>query len=97
MIILDEPCSGLDPGAREQFLATLHDVLQRPNCPTMVMITHHIEEILPATKRVLVMESGKIIRDGTPEEIVIEETLQQIYGTAPAKIELQSGRRWPIW
>ena len=97
MIILDEPCSGLDPGAREKFLATLHDVLQRPNCPTMVMITHHIEEILPATKRVLVMESGKIVRDGTPEEIVTEETLQQIYGDAPARIEMQSGRRWPIW
>lgn len=97
IIILDEPCSGLDPGARETFLRALHDVLERPGCPTMVMITHHIEEILPATKRVLVMKHGKIVRDGTPNKILTKETLQQIYGTAPAKIEMQSGRRWPIW
>ena len=97
MIILDEPCSGLDPGAREQFLITLQDVLRRPECPTLVMITHHIEEILPAIRRVLVMEAGKLLRDGTPSEILTEHTLERIYGLCPARILVQTGRRWPIW
>ena len=97
MIILDEPCSGLDPGARERFLETLSSVLQRPNCPTMVMITHHIEEILPATQKIVVMEHGEIVADGSPKSVLNSSTVNRIYGTTPSDIIESSGRYWPIW
>lgn len=97
LIVLDEPCIGLDPGAREQFLATLEKVLAKPDGPTLVMVTHHIEEILPAIERVLVVADGRIATEGTPQEVLTAPVLEGVYGKSPERIEVVNGRRWPIW
>ena len=97
MIVLDEPCSGLDPGARERFLALLDRVLQSDNPPTLVMVTHHVEEILPAMDHVLIMSEGQIKYEGTKSKVVTAEALGEIYGDVPKKIVVEEGRYWPIW
>lgn len=47
LLILDEPCAGLDPTAREQFLHFLQRLGSRKQSPTLVLVTHHVEEIMP--------------------------------------------------
>ncbi len=55
VLILDEPCAGLDPVARERFLHWLQNISDRPGAPSLVMVTHHVEEILPCMTHVLIL------------------------------------------
>lgn len=66
-IILDEPTAMLDPNGRREVIQTVHDL----NCQegiTVVLITHYMEEVIHAD-RVVVMDDGKIVMDGTPKEV----------------------------
>ena len=56
LMFLDEPCAGLDPGARESLLAALHELARASDATALVFVTHHIEEILPAFEKTLVMK-----------------------------------------
>ena len=47
LLILDEPCTGLDIMAREQLLQLIAKMAEQPKAPTLIYVTHHVEEILP--------------------------------------------------
>lgn len=66
-IVFDEPTAMLDPNGRREVLAAAHE-LNRKKGVTVLLITHYMEEVVDADY-VYVMESGKIIMDGTPREI----------------------------
>ncbi|WP_027108732.1 energy-coupling factor ABC transporter ATP-binding protein [Lacticigenium naphthae] len=67
IIILDEATSMLDPKGRNEVLSTVKDVKKRENL-SVLSITHDIDEAA-AANRVLVIQEGKVVREGTPEEI----------------------------
>jgi len=79
LLVLDEPCSGLDPSARELFLNDLARLARQKQCPTMILVTHHIEEIGAWIKHVLVIKSGKILRTGQTEEVLTDRILSQAF------------------
>ena len=97
LLVLDEPCAGMDPGVRERFLAWLNEALQHPETPTVVLVTHHIEEIVPGFANPLVLSRGRIRSSGPTERVVTRETIESVYGTRLARLEMAGGRRWPIW
>ncbi|WP_432627844.1 energy-coupling factor transporter ATPase [Brotaphodocola sp.] len=66
-IILDEPTAMLDPNGRKEVIATLHELNRKENI-TILLITHYMEEVIDAD-RVIVMDDGKLVMDGTPREI----------------------------
>ncbi|MCR5272787.1 MAG: energy-coupling factor transporter ATPase [Lachnospiraceae bacterium] len=66
-IILDEPTAMLDPNGRKEVLEAVHE-LNRKKGVTVILITHYMEEVVDAD-RVFVMDSGKVVMDGTPREI----------------------------
>lgn len=66
-IIMDEPTAMLDPNGRREVIATLHE-LNRQEKITVLLITHYMEEVIDAD-RVIVMDDGKLVMDGTPREI----------------------------
>lgn len=66
-IVLDEPTAMLDPHGREEVISTI-ERLNREKGITVVLITHHMTEAIRAD-RVIVMDAGKILADGTPREI----------------------------
>ncbi len=68
VLILDEPSAGLDPQGREQLIELLQH-LYRTYKMTIILISHRMEEIARLSSRVLVMSSGKLVLDGTPEEV----------------------------
>lgn len=72
-IVLDEPTAMLDPNGRDEVMSTLLK-LNREHGMTVVLITHYMDEAVPAD-RVVVMDSGKVLTQGTPEEVFSEVEL----------------------
>ncbi|MFO1487011.1 MAG: ABC transporter ATP-binding protein [Verrucomicrobiota bacterium] len=70
LLILDEPCAGLDPAAREQFLQFLQRLGRRRNAPTLVLVTHHVEEIMPVFSHVLMLKAGRVLAAGKKKQMM---------------------------
>ena len=66
-IILDEPTAMLDPNGRKEVIRTVHELNKKEGI-TVLLITHYMEEVIDAD-RVIVMDDGKLVMDGTPREI----------------------------
>jgi iron complex transport system ATP-binding protein len=85
LLLLDEPTAGLDLLAREQVLATVQrmfepEAAQLAPPPTTVMITHHVEELPPATSHVMLLSQGQVAARGTPEQVLRGDVLSRAYG-----------------
>lgn len=80
VLILDEPCAGLDPVAREQFLSWMAEIATWPESPSLVLVTHHVEEILPCISHVLLLRAGRVHQAGRKEAVLTSEALGEIYG-----------------
>jgi iron complex transport system ATP-binding protein len=91
LLILDEPCAGLDPVARELFLRWLEELLRRPGSPALVLVTHHVEEILPGISHVLLMRDGQTLAAGPKAEVLTSESLSATYGS-PVRLEADGER-----
>ena len=66
-IVLDEPTAMLDPNGRKEVIRTAHE-LNRKKGVTIILITHYMEEVVDADK-VIVMDQGKVVMQGTPREV----------------------------
>ena len=92
LLLLDEPTAGLDILAREQILATVQRMFEDGDSPTtVVLITHHIEELPPATSQVLVLSEGRCAAQGHPREVLSEQMLSAVY-KCPVQIRRSNGR-----
>jgi iron complex transport system ATP-binding protein len=80
LLILDEPCSGLDPVARELFLDDLERLTAQAGAPALVLVTHHIEEIGPWITHVLALRAGEVVAAGRKPEILTPQTLERAFG-----------------
>ena len=86
-IILDEPTAMLDPNGRKDVMATVHE-LNRKEGMTIVHITHYMEEAVDAD-RVIVMDGGHVVMDGTPREVFSRvEELRALSLCVPQATEL---------
>ncbi len=91
VLILDEPCAGLDPAAREHFLQFLQRLGKTKNAPTLVLVTHHVEEIMPVFSHVLILKSGRVLAAGTKPEMLETGMLSQAFN-ARARLQTRAGR-----
>ena len=86
-IVLDEPTAMLDPQGREEVMRTV-ERLNREKGITVVLITHHMTEAIRAD-RVIVMDRGKILTDGTPKQVFPQVELLKSAGlSVPATTQL---------
>ncbi|QDU87697.1 putative ABC transporter ATP-binding protein YlmA [Pirellulimonas nuda] len=97
LLVLDEPCAGMDPGARERFLAWLRSLIASPQTPAVLLVTHHVEEITPGFENTLVMAEGRVAAAGPTADVLTPELLGRVYATPIKRIERSGGRLWPIW
>ncbi|MGE3243442.1 MAG: ABC transporter ATP-binding protein [Pirellulales bacterium] len=97
LLVLDEPCAGMDPGVRERFLHWLNTCVATPETPAVIFVTHHIEEIMPGIERTLILRNGRVHAAGPTHAVVSRETIEEVYDTRLARIESSAGRLWPIW
>lgn len=91
VLILDEPCAGLDPVAREQFLAWMSEISSWPESPSLIMVTHHVEEILPCISHIFLLKGGQVLHQGEKSKVLTSSALSTLYG-APVKLSQKAGR-----
>ena len=82
ILILDEPAAGLDPVARENFLAKLGTLMKAPSGPVILYVTHHVEEIIPAFTHVLMLRQGRAVSQGTVASALTAGNLGKVFGQA---------------
>ncbi len=88
LLIMDEPCAGLDLYEREKMLAEVERLGERDI--TVVYVTHHVEEIMPLFSHVALIRDGKIAGSGPKQEVLNDEMIKQTYDI-PARIEWDGG------
>jgi len=91
VLILDEPCAGLDPVAREHFLGWMAELSTWPESPSLIMVTHHVEEILPCITHVLLLREGRVFASGLKDKVLTSAALSAVYG-APVRLNHRQGR-----
>lgn len=89
LLVLDEACSGLDPVARERFIADLSVLARDPEGPTQVHVTHHLEEIPGFVTHALVLREGRVVAMGRAPDVLTSETLTRAFD-APCRVEMDS-------
>ena len=88
VLVLDEPTTGLDISARHAFMELVRDIVRRG--ATLVLITHHSEEIVPEIERVILLQSGRIVGDGPKAAMLTGDRLGGVFGL-PITVERGGG------
>jgi len=95
LLVLDEPCEGLDPLARERLLDDLARFAARPGAPTMVLVTHHLEEIPRFVSHAMLLANGGVVATGPVEEVVTTAHLSRAFGV-PCEVKVEPSRRYSL-
>src|SRR5690625_1770267 len=93
LLILDEPSSGLDFIAREDLLATINELAHQEDSPTIILVTHHIEEVLPEFSHTLLLRNGTVYDQGKKEDIFTNDRLSDFFQKS-VTVEWRSHRAW---
>ena len=78
-LVLDEPTRGLDLVARHQFMERVRDIARRG--VTILLVTHHVEEIIPEIERVILLRRGRVACDGAKREVLRASRLGDVFGS----------------
>ncbi|WP_238652047.1 ABC transporter ATP-binding protein [Paenibacillus piscarius] len=93
LLILDEPCTGLDIFAREQLLQMIEKITKQEGGPTLLYVTHHIEEIAPCFTHTLLVKKGEIYKAAGTAECLKSEVLSDFFDT-PVEVQEHHNRKW---
>ncbi len=94
LLILDEPCAGLDPAARERFVQFMDRLGRRRGGPALVLVTHHLEEIPRCCTHVLALRQGAVAAAGPIREVLTDALLSRVFGAA-VQVGEQEGK-WAL-
>ena len=84
-LVLDEPTTGLDLVARHDFTERVRQIAR--DGTTLILITHHIEEIVPEIERVILLKQGRILASGSKRSILTAEHLTALFDSPGALTE----------
>jgi iron complex transport system ATP-binding protein len=87
-LVLDEPTRGLDVVARHHFMERVREVARQGT--TILLVTHHVDEIIPEIDRVVLLRRGRIDRDGAKTDVLTAEALSHAFD-APLSVEEAGG------
>ncbi|MBH53583.1 MAG: ABC transporter [Opitutaceae bacterium] len=91
ILILDEPCAGLDPVARERFLDSVDSLAKnQPELP-IILVTHHVEEITPSFSHALILKDGSVISNGPFARSLSSKNFSEAFST-PLRLRRTGGR-----
>jgi iron complex transport system ATP-binding protein len=93
LLLLDEPFAGLDLGGREALLADLDRLLSDPDGPTVVLVTHHLEEVPTGVRRALLLNGGAAVAAGPIEDVLTSSQVSAVFGV-PIRVERAADGRW---
>jgi iron complex transport system ATP-binding protein len=91
LLLLDEPFAGLDLGGREALLADLEVLLAEPNGPTVVLVTHHLEELPVGVRSALLLREGRPVAVGAAATVLASEPVGRAFGL-DLEVRAEAGR-----
>lgn len=91
LLILDEPCTGLDIFAKEKLLSIIEKICCEQDAPTIIYVTHLTEEILPAFSHTMLLRRGQVHSSGKTEAVLTKKNLSDFF-EAPILYEKQGNR-----
>ena len=91
LFILDEPTAGLDMRNRAEIVAMLDGIMTRERRPTMIVVSHHFDELPGTLDKVLLLKRGGVLRQGRAEEVVTSENISEAFGCS-AEVFRRNGR-----
>lgn len=91
LLLLDEPTSGLDLVARHAFLDAMREACRAGT--TLLLVTHHVEEVIPECQRVLLLREGRLLADGPRPEVLTGPMLSRAFGQAIEVVEVSGHSR----
>ena len=91
-LVLDEPTTGLDFVARYRFMESIRGLAH--DGTTLILVTHHVEEIVPEIRRVVLLRAGRVAFNGAPADALTPEMLTDVFG-APMHVE-RSGEYYHV-
>ncbi|MGM8364543.1 ABC transporter ATP-binding protein [Virgibacillus sp. W0181] len=93
LLILDEPTSGLDFIAREELMNSLQELAETNDAPTIIFVTHHIEEVLPFFSHTLLVKRGTVFDQGQRKETLTGDNLSAFFEKS-IHVEWHKNRAW---
>lgn len=93
-LILDEPTTGLDVVAAQRFLQTIRQIAQSGT--TVILVTHHPEELIPELRRVILLQKGRIAADGAPEDVLTDARISAAYAAPMHVFRTAQGYRMEV-
>lgn len=90
VVFLDEPCTGLDPIARREFVKFLDLLCADKSIPAIIMATHYVEEIPPSFTHAIIIKDGKLLAQGKIDKVLTSKNLSEAYG-ASCKLSKSKG------
>lgn len=93
VLVLDEPTDGLDPQAQWHVLRAISGIARAGHA--VVLVTHHISDIVPEVTRIVMLKEGRVLRDGTKDDLLTGPALSELF-EVPAAVEERNGwyRLW---
>ncbi len=93
VLVLDEPCAGLDPHAAYHVRLAVRELARGGR--SLVLVTHHIEDVVPEVDRVVMLRDARIVADGPKDELLTSERLSELFDI-PAELEERDGS-YRLW
>jgi iron complex transport system ATP-binding protein len=93
VLVLDEPTDGLDPEAQWHVLRSVSDIARAGHA--VVLVTHHISDIVPEIDRIVMLKDGRVLHDGSKHELLTGAAISELFDV-PAVVEERDGwyRLW---
>ena len=79
LLLLDEPAAGLDVGGREKLVQRLDELARDEAAPTMVMVTHHLEEVPDGFTHALLLREGRVVAAGPVGRVMTQKNLSETF------------------
>ncbi len=90
LLVLDEPCAGLDPASRASFLDDLGNLTQTPQGPTLLLVTHHVEEIPTWIGHAMILKEGRVIARGPIGDALTSAALTEAF-SQECEVHMEDG------
>lgn len=95
LLIFDEPCTGLDLITREQVLQMIQQIANEPDAPTMIYVTHYIDEIIPCFSHTLLLRDGQVYKKGLTDQVLNADILSDFF-QVPLTMHKRGERHWVV-
>lgn len=92
-LILDEPTTGLDIAARAAFLSEIRRLAQ--SGITIILVTHHVEEIIPEIQTAVLLKSGRVVAKGSCDHLIGDKSMSELFG-AQVHVQRSSAGRYAM-